>query len=168
LKVNYSSNWISGGGSASRGNVMLASQQEGVQRAKGTARLTLTNFFTLSNSELRKKYSTVTERVLQFCCLECYIIQIYLRIFPWTGTKYVLVIFPSKRDASSVRNAACGSVLTTLPHIQLLFCDLKISSPVVTICTASLTFSNSTFCPHSCIYVFCVDLRINSNYILKQ
>jgi hypothetical protein len=29
---------------------------------------------------------------------------------------------------------------------------------VVTICTASLTFSNSTFCPHSCIYVFCVDL----------
>jgi len=30
--------------------------------------------------------------------------------------------------------------------------------------TASLTFSSSTFCPHSCIYVFCVDLRTNSNY----
>ena len=25
---------------------------------------------------------------------------------------------------------------------------------VVTICTARLTFNNSTFCPHSCIYVF--------------
>jgi len=23
-----------------------------------------------------------------------------------------------------------------------------------------------TFCPHSCIYVFCVDLRTNSNYFL--
>ena len=39
---------------------------------------------------------------------------------------------------------------------------------VVTICTASLTFSNSTFCPHSCIYVFCVDLRTNSDYFPIQ
>jgi hypothetical protein len=30
----------------------------------------------------------------------------------------------------------------------------------------SLTFTNSTFCPHSCIYVFCVDLRTNSDYVL--
>ena len=35
---------------------------------------------------------------------------------------------------------------------------------VVTICTASLTFSNSTFCPTRCIYVFCVDLRTISHY----
>jgi len=35
---------------------------------------------------------------------------------------------------------------------------------VVTICTTSLTFNNSTFCPHSCIYVFCVDFRTNSHY----
>ena len=41
-------------------------------------------------------------------------------------------------------------------------------SPVVTICTTSLTFSNSTFCPHSSIYVFCVDLRINSHYFPIQ
>ena len=27
---------------------------------------------------------------------------------------------------------------------------------------------NSTFCPHSCIYVFCVDLRTNSDYFLIQ
>ena len=29
---------------------------------------------------------------------------------------------------------------------------------MVTICTASLTFSNSKFCPHS-VFMFCVDLR---------
>jgi hypothetical protein len=38
----------------------------------------------------------------------------------------------------------------------------------VTICTASLTFSNPTFCPHSCIYVFFVDLRTNSDYFTIQ
>jgi len=31
-----------------------------------------------------------------------------------------------------------------------------------------LIFSNSTFCPHSCIYVFCVDLRTNSDYFPTQ
>ena len=45
--------------------------------------------------------------------------------------------------------------------------DLTLSSPVVTICTSSLTFNNSTFCPH-CIYVFCVDLRTNSDYLPIQ
>jgi hypothetical protein len=35
---------------------------------------------------------------------------------------------------------------------------------LVTLCTASLTLTNTTFCPHSCIYVFCVDLRTNSDY----
>ena len=39
---------------------------------------------------------------------------------------------------------------------------------VVTICTTSLTFTNSTFCLHSCIYVFCVDLRTNSDYFPIQ
>ena len=39
---------------------------------------------------------------------------------------------------------------------------------VVTSCTASLTFNNSTFCPHSCIYVFYVDLRTNSDYFPIQ
>ena len=38
---------------------------------------------------------------------------------------------------------------------------------VVTICTAILTFNNSTFCPH-CIYVFYVDLRTNSDYFPIQ
>ena len=38
----------------------------------------------------------------------------------------------------------------------------------VTICTTSLTLTNPTFCPHRCIYVFCVDLRINSHYFPIQ
>ena len=33
--------------------------------------------------------------------------------------------------------------------------DLTLYSPVVTICTASLTFNNSTFCPHSVLCVLC-------------
>jgi len=45
---------------------------------------------------------------------------------------------------------------------------LTLQSPVVTICTTSLTFTNSTFWPHSCIYVFCVDLRTNSDYFPIQ
>ena len=32
--------------------------------------------------------------------------------------------------------------------------DLTLYSPVVTICTASLTFSNSTFCPHTIFMCF--------------
>ena len=39
--------------------------------------------------------------------------------------------------------------------------DLTLYSQVVTICTTSLTFNNSTLCPH-CIYMFCIYLRTNS------
>ena len=53
----------------------------------------------------------------------------------------------------------CGTDRRRLDNIYLC----KFYSPVVTICTASLTFNNSAFCPHSCIYVFCVDLRTNSH-----
>jgi len=38
---------------------------------------------------------------------------------------------------------------------------------VVTICTASLTVSISTFCPRS-VFMFCVDLRTNSDYFPTQ
>jgi hypothetical protein len=41
--------------------------------------------------------------------------------------------------------------------------DLTLYSPVVTICTTRSNIKNSTFCPH-CVYVFCVDLRTNSDY----
>jgi len=38
---------------------------------------------------------------------------------------------------------------------------LKLKSP-------GLTLSNSPFCPHSCIYVFCLDLRTDSDYFSVQ
>ena len=52
--------------------------------------------------------------------------------------------------------------------------DMKISLPrdatrwshLVNIRTISLTFTNSTFCPTQCMYVFCVDLTTNSDYSL--
>src|SRR5215831_8828615 len=34
--------------------------------------------------------------------------------------------------------------------------------------TTSLTLNNSTSCPQQCIYVFCVDLRTNSDYFPIQ
>ena len=34
---------------------------------------------------------------------------------------------------------------------------------MVTICISSLSFNNSTLCPH-CIYVFCMDLRTDSGH----
>ena len=40
--------------------------------------------------------------------------------------------------------------------------DLTLYSPVVTICTTSITFNNCTLCPH-CIFVFCIYLRTNSS-----
>ena len=43
----------------------------------------------------------------------------------------------------------------------------KLSYPELYI-PAALTFSNSTLCPHSCIYVFCVDLRTDSDYFPIQ
>jgi len=46
--------------------------------------------------------------------------------------------------------------------------DLTLYSRIVAIYTAGLTFNNSTFCPHSCVYVFCVDMRTNSNYFPVQ
>ena len=39
---------------------------------------------------------------------------------------------------------------------------LSFKSLLVTWCTNSLTFNNSTLCPH-CIYVFCIYLRTNSD-----
>jgi len=55
---------------------------------------------------------------------------------------------------------------TTLTH---LFYNRvwTLYSPVVTICTTSLIYNNSTFCPHS-LYVSCVDLRKSSDYFPIQ
>ena len=41
-------------------------------------------------------------------------------------------------------------------------------NPVVTLLNARFDIKNPTFCPHSCIYVFCVYLRTNSDYFPIQ
>ena len=49
------------------------------------------------------------------------------------------------------------TAIISLYSINWLVCynrDLTLCSPVVTICTASLTFNNSTFCPHSAFLCF--------------
>jgi hypothetical protein len=59
-------------------------------------------------------------------------------------------------------------LIAYLPDVMNLFRyitsrTLTFKSSVVTICTRGLTFNSSAFCPQ-CIYVFCVDLRTNSDY----
>ena len=68
-------------------------------------------------------------------------------------TQYLCVCF----------NVKTNSDLCHLQHKLLGFYnrDLTLYSPVVTICTASITFNNCTVCPH-CIYEFCIYLRTNS------
>jgi len=55
--------------------------------------------------------------------------------------------------------------LCHLQHKLIVFykIDLTLYNPVVTICTASLTFNNCTICPH-CIYVFCIYLCTNCDF----
>ena len=50
----------------------------------------------------------------------------------------------------------------------LMMVGLTLSHQLVTICTTSLTFNNSTFLPTQCIYVFCMDLRTNSDNFSVQ
>jgi len=54
------------------------------------------------------------------------------------------------------------------PEVQFSSVQSSIQIKVVTISTTSLTFNNSTFCPHSVFDVFCVDLRTNSDYFPVQ
>jgi hypothetical protein len=83
----------------------------------------------------------------------------------WNGTlsldKCVRLQYPCSGDeASWVFGAFFRNPLQPSGHYMY--------RTVVTICTTSLTLANSTFCPHSCIYVFCVDLRTNSDYFHIQ
>ena len=93
------------------------------------------------------------------------------------------VCFHNRPDLASLADSCFLRYVTPadtpFPHAQrhcTQFHKLKRSNPsghymyrtVVTICTASLTFTNSTFSPHSCIYVFFVDLRTNSDYFPTQ
>jgi len=51
------------------------------------------------------------------------------------------------------------------PHLSAMICLYEPFSAQWSLYEPpALTFTHSTFCPHSCIYVFCVDLRTNSDY----
>jgi len=45
---------------------------------------------------------------------------------------------------------------------------LTLQSPVVTLCTARFNIHKFYILPTQCIYVFCVDLRTNSDYFPIQ
>jgi hypothetical protein len=57
-----------------------------------------------------------------------------------------------------------------VPLLLILTCHTHVTkiSPVVTICTAKLKIQQFYVLPTHCIYVFCVDLRQNSNYFPIQ
>jgi len=70
-----------------------------------------------------------------------------------------------------------GSKQATKASFQILDCSTciiirPVHSDVVKACKVRvlppLARKIATFCPHSCIYVFCVDLRSNSEYFLIQ
>ena len=57
-----------------------------------------------------------------------------------------------------------------IQHYLTGFCNtlLTLYCPVVTIFTTRLTFNKSTICPHGCMYVFCVGLKINCDCFYIQ
>ena len=72
------------------------------------------------------------------------------------------------RLSSQQKHDACHKILGVRSiRKQIIYCKYYIYRTAVTICIASLTFNSSTFCPHS-VFVFCVDLRTNSDYFLIQ
>ena len=72
---------------------------------------------------------------------------------------YVTVQFWSQLRPILTVSVGCTCVLQLhiVGHLTLL-------SPVVTICTTSLTFNNSTFCPHSVFMCFVWIWEQNSDY----
>jgi hypothetical protein len=59
------------------------------------------------------------------------------------------------------------SVCTAQWSVYAPLSGLCMYRSVVSVCTTSLTFNNSTFCPHS-VFMFCVDLRTNGDYFPTQ
>ena len=85
-------------------------------------------------------------------------------LFQTTTTDY------PKDNSEQLNYVACLLAYNPLTEGQLISI-LRVGflyGRFVTLCTASLTCDNSTFCPHSCIFLFCVDLRTNSDYFPIQ
>ena len=82
----------------------------------------------------------------------------------------------SDTDGETVRS--CDRVATAVQGwVELFLCFLNkclsvylltFYSPVVTICTKSFNIQQFYVLPTQCIYVFCVDLRTNSDYFPIQ
>jgi len=51
---------------------------------------------------------------------------------------------------------------------KFVLCLLTFKAPVVTVCTDWLNIKKFYVLPTQCIYVFCVDLRTNSDYFPIQ
>jgi hypothetical protein len=57
--------------------------------------------------------------------------------------------------------------IISLYNINWLVFITETENVYCTVRTENLTFNNSTFCPHS-VFMFCVDLRTNSDYFTIQ
>jgi len=60
------------------------------------------------------------------------------------------------------------SYLNVLAIQRQYYSTLTIQGPAACLCIIRYNIHNSTFCPHSCIFVFCIYLRTNSHYFPTQ
>jgi hypothetical protein len=76
---------------------------------------------------------------------------------------------PLKRERSSVQaNTACVRVILLYCCLRPSLSPLTLQCPVVTTCTTRFNPLHLYVLPTQCIYVFCVDLRTNSDYFTVQ
>jgi len=91
-----------------------------------------------------------------------YIHKVFLRYSEFEGV--IWCRFDTSRQTDHLSYATCNEGVPRRPkmHIKHFKSLWSLYVPPV------LKFTNSTFCPRQCIYVFCVDLRNNSDYFPIQ
>jgi hypothetical protein len=62
----------------------------------------------------------------------------------------------------------CNDIIRQTHKCQPNICSLILYNPVVTICTTTFNIQQFYIQPTQCIYVYCMDLRINSDYFPTQ
>jgi hypothetical protein len=86
---------------------------------------------------------------------------------PHCRNHYVMRTLQNSQGAKIIWFATTSQVATdTVP--QHISCLLTLYNPVVTMRTAKFNFQEFHVLPTQCIYVFCVDLRTNSDYFPIQ
>jgi len=83
---------------------------------------------------------------------------------PFTSRMYKLLFPPNLNLSQSSRSSFQANTLSTALSCQKpSACNLPLTIHTLwsLYVPPGLTLKNSTFCPHSCIYVFCMDLRTN-------